>query len=139
MTALLHGPIVVVLAAAIGLGGALAAAQSPQPGQDPPPSGGGYGCKSRGTCGGTLYKDQSNLFTWWYEACSGCHVVQAPRPAGSPPPLTRDQQDLLSSRDRFWSFHADAEADPVLQRLTPRTRMVPATSVRSPYRELLAR
>lgn len=108
-----------------------------QSGDDSAPSGGGYGCKSNGNCFGTLYKDKSNLDKWWYEVCSGCHVVQAPRPPDAQTTLTRFQRDMVTSRQRFWAFHADAAANPVLRRLTPKTRMVPTQQVRSPYRELL--
>lgn len=107
--------------------------------QSDPPSGGGYGCKSNGNCEGTLYKDKSNLDKWWYKECSNCHRVQAPPPPDVQSVPTRFQRDLVANKQRFWAFHAAAETDPVLRRLTPRTRMVPVRDVPSPYRELLNR
>jgi len=136
MTPLAYRSLVFTLAAIVALGLTFASATAVA--QDTP-SGGGYGCKSNGNCSGSLYKDKSNLDKWWYRKCSGCHVVQAPPPPDVQTTLTRYQQDLVSNRARFWAFHADAAADPVLQRLTPKTRMVPTASVRSPYRELLVR
>lgn len=124
------------LALAAGLGAAL---PLPAAAQNDPPSGGGYGCKSNGNCNGTLYKDKSNLDKWWYDFCSNCHQVQAPRPSDAVTTLSRFQQDLVSSRQRFQPFHADAAADPVLRRLTPKTRLVPSRSVPPPFRDLMPR
>ena len=145
LRSLICGACMTMALVALGLGlglGAMLVTTTPvlaSADQDNPPSGGGYGCKSAGNCNGTLYKDKSNLDKWWYEKCSGCHVVQAPPPPDVERALTRYQQDLVANKQRFWAFHADAETDPVLRRLTPKTRMVPERNVRSPYRELLHR
>lgn len=140
LSGLTGGALAVVLTV-VGLvaGGAAAPAAFGLSGQDGAPSGGGYGCKSNGNCNGSLYKDKSNLDKWWYRRCSNCHVVQAPPPPDVRDEVTPFQQRLLSNRQQFWAFHADAEADPVLRRLTPKTRMVPIRNVPSPYRELLNR
>jgi hypothetical protein len=105
--------------------------------QDDQPRGGGQGCKSRGTCEGTLYSNRLNLDSWWYEICSGCHVVQAPRPSDARPTLTQFQRSLVGDRPAFWRFHADAQADPVLRRLTPTSRLRRASELSPPYSGLM--
>ncbi|MEZ5417302.1 MAG: hypothetical protein R2708_08160 [Vicinamibacterales bacterium] len=124
------------LAPASGLGAAL---PLPAAARSDPPSCGGYGCESNGNGNGTLYKDKSNLDNWWYDFCSNCHQVQAPRPSDAVATLTRFQQDLVSSRQRFLPFHADAAADRVLRQPAPKARLVPARSVPAPFRDLMPR
>jgi hypothetical protein len=135
MSGFLRASVILSLALCVlGAGTALAVGR-----QDDAPSGGGMGCKSRGTCNGTLYRNKLNLDSWWYDICSGCHVVQAPRPSDATTKLTRFQQDLVSNQAAFWRFHADAEPDPVLRRLTPKAHLLATNRVRAPYRALLVR
>ena len=130
-----HWLVVVVAAALV----TARPAGAQQPGQEGAPSGGGYGCVANGNCEGSLYKDKSNLDKWWYSKCSKCHTVQAPQPADVSTTLTRYQEELVSDARKFWAFHDMTVTDPVLRALTPKSRLIDATRVPSPYKELLTR
>lgn len=107
--------------------------------QEDPPTGGGTGCVSNGNCSGTLYSDPSVVDRWWWGACSGCHVVQGRKPANASTVLTKFQRELLSDRTKFHAMHDMAMADPVLQRLMPKSKLLPTSRIATQYQALLRR
>jgi hypothetical protein len=110
-------------------------AQGAAPEGDTP--GGGYGCQSRGTCKGTLYNDKSNLESWWYPICSGCHTVQAPPPPNTQAALSPNQRKLVADYKAFWALHQQAKPDPVLRRLAPRQTLKPIGLIAPEFQALM--
>jgi hypothetical protein len=117
---------------------AIAFPASPSLAQEDAPTGGGYGCKSHGNCAGKMYKDQSNLNSWWYPICSGCHFVPTPRKRIT---VTRSEVvDFLRDSRGFWVFHEDVrENDPdVRQNRAVYTRVVEPARMQVEYRRLMS-
>ena len=101
------------------------------------PSGGGYGCKSNGNCEGTLYKDKRNLDRWWYPVCSGCHTPQLSSPATPPAALSLAQRQFVGDAKAFWALHAQAQPDPALRALLPKSRLKPIQTLSPEFRALV--
>lgn len=101
------------------------------------PTGGGYGCKSNGNCQGTLYTDKRNLDRWWYPICSGCHTPQASSPAIPPPALSLAQRKFVGDAKAFWDLHAQAQPDPALRALLPKSRLRPLQTLSPEFRALV--
>ena len=103
------------------------------------PSGGGYGCKSNGNCQGTVYKDKSNLDRWWYPVCSGCHTPQSGAPANPNAPLSPAQRQFVGNAKAFWALHAQAQQDPVLRSLLPKSKLKPVQMLSPEFRALVGK
>lgn len=101
------------------------------------PTGGGYGCQSNGNCQGTLYKDKRNLDRWWYPICSGCHTPQVSSPATPPTPLSLAQRKFVGDAKAFWALHAQAQPDPALRTLLPKSRLKPIQILSPEFRALV--
>lgn len=112
------------------------AAQAQGGAPDDTPSGGGYGCRSRGDCNGSLYSNPANLNSWWYPICSGCHSVQAPPPPNLRVALSPNQRKVISDSKAFWNLHDQAKPDPVLRKLLPRQALKPIGMVPQNFRGL---
>ncbi len=106
-------------------------------GQSDPPTGGGTGCQSNGNCQGTLYKDKGNLNKWWYRRCSGCHSVQAPPPPEAAAPLSPADKQFLANPKGFWALHNQAQTDPVLKNLLPKSKLKPIQTLPPEFRALV--
>lgn len=100
------------------------------------PSGGGYGCKSNGNCQGSVYKDKSNLDRWWYPVCSGCHTPQTAFPAKPMAALSPAQRQFVGNAKAFWALHAQAQSDPVLRSLLPKSKLKPIQTLSPEFRAL---
>jgi hypothetical protein len=123
----------IVTAAAAVMAGAAAAPASAQD----PPTGGVIGCKSEGNCQGTVYKDPKNLDRWWYRRCSGCHTATVAEPAEPIKEPAADLRIVFSDPPRFWRLHGQAQADPVLKRLLPKTQLKPVRTISADYQALM--
>lgn len=115
----------IVLSAAAVLAGTAAAPASAQD----PPTGGVIGCKSEGNCQGTVYKDPKNLDRWWYRRCSGCHTATVAEPTEAIKEPAEDLRTVFADPARFWRLHGQAQADPVLKRLLPKTQIKPLRTI----------
>jgi len=101
------------------------------------PTGGGTGCQSNGNCQGTLYKDKRNLDRWWYPVCSGCHTPQASAPTNPPAPLSVAQRKFIGDAKGFWALHAQAQSDPALRVMLPKSRLRPIQTLSPEFRALV--
>ena len=123
------------LALAICLGAALTV--SPAGAQEDEPTGGGAGCVANGNCAGTVYKDKTNLDSWWYPICSGCHFVPTPRQRVT---ITRSEvREVLSNSDGFWTMHEGLKRDDadVQRNRTVFTRVVDLSRMQAEYLRLM--
>ena len=103
------------------------------------PTGGGTGCRSNGNCQGTVYKDKSNLDRWWYPVCSGCHTPQTSATTNPPAPLSVAQRKFIGDAKAFWALHAQAQSDPVLRAMLPKSRLRPIQTLSPEFRALVKR
>jgi hypothetical protein len=101
------------------------------------PTGGGAGCQSNGNCQGTLYKDKRNLDRWWYPICSGCHTPQASAPAKPSAPLSVAQRKFIGDAKAFWALHAQAQPDPALRAMLPKSGLRPIQTLAPEFRALV--
>jgi hypothetical protein len=123
----------IVAAAAVVVAGAAAAPASAQD----PPTGGVIGCKSEGNCQGTMYKNPKNLDRWWYRRCSGCHTATVAEPTEANKEPAADLRSVFADPARFWRLHGQAQADPVLKRLLPKTQLKPVRTIPADYQALM--
>jgi hypothetical protein len=123
-----------VVATAVVLVAGTAAA--PVSAQDSP-TGGAIGCKSEGNCQGTMYKDPKNLDRWWYRRCSGCHAATVAEPTEAIKEPAADLRTVFADPARFWRLHGQAQADPVLKRLLPKTQLKPVRTIPADYQALM--